>query len=307
MVSLLTNQSAMTALQNLTQTNKSLEKVQSRIASGLRVQEASDNVAYWSISTTMQSDNKALSTVKDALALGKAKIDVTSSALTAVKDVMDAIKSKLVAAREPGVDRSKVQDEITALQGQLQSIAETAVFSGENWLAVDSADAGYNATKSIVSSFTRDTTGMISIATIDVDITKTELYDGADQSGILDRDRTIGATTISVMNINITTLTDAAADVATLEDYIKISDEAFNDIVSASSNLGAAKSRISMQQTFIQKLSDSITAGVGALIDADMNEESTRLQALQTQQQLGVQALSIANQSSQSILKLFQG
>lgn len=192
MSSLLTNQSAMTALQTLTQTNKDIQTTQSRIATGLRVQSAADDEDYWSISTTMKSDNMALSTVKDALSLGKATIDVATAALNSTKDVVNQIKSKLVAAREPGIDRAKVQQEITALQSQMKSIADSAVFSGQNWLSVDSGDAGYNATRSIVASFTRDTAGAISISMIDVDISQTELYDADDQSGILDKDRTIG-------------------------------------------------------------------------------------------------------------------
>jgi flagellin len=306
MSSLLTNQSAITALQNLTATNKSLQMTQTRISTGLRVQTAADNAAYWSISTTMKSDNEALSTVKDALALGSAKIDVASAALTTVKDVVSGIKAKLVAAQEPGVDRSKVQKELTAMQEQLKSISDSAVFSGQNWLSVDSGDAGYNATKSVVASFTRDTTGAISISKINIDISGTELFDADDQSGILDKDRTSGGSTVSIMNIDISALTDSAADMTTLGEFTAIVDAGLDDIINAASDLGAAKNRVTVQQGFIGKLSDSITTGVGALVDADMNEESTRLQALQTQQSLGVQSLSIANQSSQSILQLFR-
>lgn len=306
MASLLTNQSALTALQNLTATNKALEMTQSRISSGLRVQNASDNAAYWSISTTMKSDNEALATVKDALALGGAKIDVASAALTSVKDVVSSIKAKLVAAQEPGVDRAKVQKELAAMQEQLKSISDSAVFSGQNWLSVDSGDAGYNATKSVVASFTRDTAGAITISKINIDISGTELFDADDQSGILDKDRTSGASTIAIMDIDISALTDSAADMTTLAEYTSIVDAGLDDIINAASDLGAAKNRVTLQQGFVAKLSDAITVGVGALIDADMNEESTRLQALQTQQSLGIQSLSIANQSAQSILQLFR-
>lgn len=306
MVSLLTNQSAITALQNLSATNRSLQTTQNRIATGLRVEAASDDAAYWSIATTMQSDNKALSTVRDALSLGKAKLDVATAALTSTKDVVNEIKAKLVAARETGVDRTKVQDEISALQEQLRSISGSAVFSGQNWLSVDSSNASYNATKSIVASFTRDSSGAIDISTIDIDISANELFDSADQTGLLDKDRTQGGTTVSIIAMDISALTDSAADIAKLDEHIKIADDGLDDIISAGSEMGAAKTRVALQQNFIQKLSDSISTGVGALIDGDMNVESTRLQALQTQQQLGVQALSIANRSSEMILELFQ-
>ena len=306
MVSLLTNQSALTALQNLTATNRALEKTQTRISTGLRVQSASDNAAYWSISTTMKSDNDSLSAVKDALALGGAKLDVATAAMTSTRDIVSAFKAKLVAAREPGVDRTKVQKELTEMQSQLRSIADSAVFSGQNWLSVDSSDAGYNATKGIVGSFTRNAAGAVSVSTIDVDVSGTKLFDAADQSGILDKDRTFGGSTVSIMNMDISTLTDSSADATTLDEYMSIVDSGLNDVINAASDIGSVKTRVSMQQGFIQKLSDAITTGVGALVDADMNEESTKLQALQTQQALGVQSLSIANQSSQSILQLFR-
>lgn len=115
----MTNVSAMTALKSLQQTNSALETTQSRIATGFRVAEASDNAAYWSIATTMRSDNKALGTVQDALGLGAAKVDVAYTGVNSAIEVVDEIKSKLVAAREPGVDRAKVQAEISELQNQL--------------------------------------------------------------------------------------------------------------------------------------------------------------------------------------------
>src|SRR6186997_2442125 len=122
----MTNPSAMTALQSLKATNKSLETTQGRISTGLRVAEATDNAAYWSIATTMRSDNKALSTVQDALGLGAAKVDVAYTGLNSAIKVVDEIKAKLVAAREPGVDRSKIQAEVDTLQDQLISMAGAA-------------------------------------------------------------------------------------------------------------------------------------------------------------------------------------
>jgi flagellin len=305
MSSINTNVAAMTALQTLTQTNKDLTEAQTRISTGLRVADAADNAAYWSIATTMRSDNAALSTVRDALGLGAATLDVAYTGLNSAIKVVDEIKSKLVAARQPGVDRAKIQSEITELQAQLQGTADAATFQGQNWLSVDSSAASYNATQSIVSSFTR-AGGAITIGTIDIDITATELFDANDQSGIIDRDRTVGATTFKVSTLDISALTDSAADIQTLEDYITGVDVAMSDLTDAATTLGAAKSRVGLQQDFVKSLMDAIDRGVGQLVDADMNEESTRLQALQVKQQLGIQALSIANSSSQSILRLFQ-
>ena len=302
----MTNTAAMTALKTLQQTNKALESTQNHIATGYRVADASDNAAYWSIATTMRSDNKALGTVQDALGLGSAKVDTTYTGMNASIKVVDEIKAKLVAAREPGVDRSKVQSEIAQLQKQLVSISTASSFSGENWLSVNSGAATYSATKSIVSSFDRSATGSVKVNTLDVDITSTELFDAADQSGILDKTFTTtgtGAVTVAVSTLNITT---AGINNTDIDDMISNVDTAIKSMTSAASTLGAAKSRISIQKDFVGELMNSIESGISTLVDADMTKESTRLQALQTQQQLGIQALSIANSSAQSVLSLFR-
>jgi flagellin len=308
MASILTNVSAMTALQSLTATIKRLDQTQMRISTGFRVGSAEDNAAYWSIATTMRSDNGALSTVKDALGLGAATIDVAYTGVNSGIEAAKEIKNKLVAARQPGVDRSKIQAEISELQQQLHSIADTSVFSGENWISVDSSAPGYNTTQTIVSSFSRSN-GAISIGTISVDISATELYDVADKSGILDLEDTTtnGGVVYSVDTLNIATLSNSANDLADLEQMITWVDTAISKMTTAASNLGAVKQRVTLQQDFVKALMDAVTRGIGTLVDADMNEESTKLQALQVQQQLGVQSLSIANQNNQTILSLFKG
>jgi flagellin len=311
MSSINTNVAAMTALQTLTQTNNALTETQSRISTGYRVADASDNAAYWSIATTMRSDNAALSTVQDALGLGAATVDVAYTGLNSAIKVVDQIKSKLVAARQPGVDRNKIQSEITELQAQLRGIADSATFSGENWLSVDSGAATYNATKSIVSSFSRSG-GVVEIGTITVDVDGTKLFDAADQSGILDTQSTTtnGGVTYSVAGstdaVDISALTDSDADLEDLEEIIGVVDATISSMTDSATSLGAAKARIGIQQDFVKSLMDAISRGVGQLVDADMNEESTMLQALQVKQQLGVQSLSIANSSSQQILSLFR-
>lgn len=308
MSSLNTNIAAMTALQTLSKTNSDLLETQNRVSTGYRVGSASDNAAYWSIATTMRSDNDAVSTVADALGLGGATVDVTYTAINnAIQSVSD-IKSKLVAARAPGLDRSKIQSEITALQSGLKSTAESAVFSGENWLMGDSTGT---TTKTIVSSFSRDSTGEITIGTIGVDVgpTGSMLFDlSGGNAGLLDQERTTtSGSSFSVFNLDISALTDSDADLADLEDMIKGVDDALAQMTDAATVIGSAKSRIQLQKDFVTTLMQSIDTGIGQLVDADMNEESTRLQALQVRQQLGVQALNIANQSAQMILQLFQG
>jgi flagellin len=307
MASIMTNVSAMTALQSLNSTNKQLSITQARISTGFRVASAEDNAAYWSIATTMRSDNGALSTVKDALGLGAATLDVAYTGMNKAIEVAKEMKNKLVAARQPGIDREKVQSEIAELQNQLTSVANSSVFSGENWLSVDSSLAGYNSSKSIVASFSRSG-GSVSVGTISIDLTATELIDSNDQSGILDAEDTTanGGTTYSILTLDISTITDTDDDLEDLEQMIAWVDDGIGSMTTAASNLGAVKQRTNMQREFIGSLMDAISRGVGALVDADMNEESTRLQALQVQQQLGIQSLSIANQNSQQILSLFR-
>jgi len=155
MASINTNVAAMTALRSLTATNSALTQTQNRISTGLRVNTASDNAAYWSIATTMRSDSSSLSTVQDALGLGAAFVDVAYTALDEAKNIVTKIKDKLVAAAQPGLDRGKIQTEITELQAQLQGMSDAATLQGQNWLSVDSSAAGYNATKKVVSSISR--------------------------------------------------------------------------------------------------------------------------------------------------------
>lgn len=323
MSSINTNASAMTALQSLNMTNKKMDSVQNAISTGLSVGSAKDNAAYWSIATEMRSDNKALGTVKDALGLGAAKVDTANTGLTAAIDVTDEIKSKLVAAREPGVDRDAINTEITALKEQLTTIVESSSFSGENWLKNDSAGAASD--KSIVGSFNRSAAGNVSVSTIDVtvsDITLigtndetqgilTKNYD-ADQltdgtpTGVADNFRLIdvaGETTAATGTVISVSNTTSDADI---DSMISAVDAMLSDMTSAASGLGSVGKRVDMQNDFVDNLMDSIDKGIGQLVDADMNDESVKLQALQVQQQLGIQALSIANGQSSSILSLFR-
>ncbi|RST85847.1 flagellin [Aquibium carbonis] len=319
MASINTNVQAMTALKALNATNKALESTQTRISTGFKVGEASDNAAYWSIATTMRSDNKALGTVKDALGLGQAKIDTAYTGMNAAIEVVDEIKTKLVAASEPGVDQSKINKEITALKDQLVSITSSASFSGENWLAND----GAVGTKSIVGSFTRDASGFVSIGTLDVDVNAVTLTSSDDAAnGILTKDidadalqadPTGTADNYFLLNTSSTTAATgteiALTGTNTKEEIgamVRAVDSILSQMTDAAADLGAAKKRVSLQNEFVTNLSDTISKGVGTLVDADMSQESTRLQALQVQQQLGIQALSIANGNSQTILSLFR-
>ncbi|WP_426229085.1 flagellin [Pararhizobium sp. DWP3-4] len=320
MTSILTNSSAMTALATLRSISSDMESTQGRISSGLKVGNASDNAAYWSIATTMKSDNKALSTVQDALGLGAAKTDTAYTGLNAAIDVVSEIKQKLVAAREPGVDKLKIDKELTELKNQLVSTAQSASFSGENWLYNDTATAV--GTKEMVGSFTRDASGNVAVGVLKFDAATSVLIDTKTASnGQLTKDITVtqpsGATTTTATYrlINTAGSTGATGTQITLtastsddsiEGMISAVDKMLTNLTDSAATLGATNKRISMQDDFMADLMDVIDKGVGRLVDADMNEESTRLKALQTQQQLGIQALSIANSDSQNILSLFR-
>lgn len=324
MTSIMTNAAAMAALQTLRGINRSMEEVQNRISSGYRVETAADNAAYWSIATTMRSDNSALSTVQDALGLGAATVDTAYTALDSAIDVVSEIKSKLVAAREPGVDREKINKELSELKAQLQSAAESASFSGENWLYNDTTTPA--GTKSVVASFNRSATGVVSVATLDFNTASSILIDTQDASlGLLTRnfdaaalDNDAATTTPSNWYlVDADPATTAAAGgreviltVTTtdqeVDEMIMVVDAILSELTDTASTLGAITKRVEMQENFVANLMDVIDKGIGRLVDADMDQESTRLKALQTQQQLGIQALSIANTNSENILRLFQ-
>jgi flagellin len=293
MSSILTNASAMTALQSLSATNKNLTITQGRIATGMRVATASDNAAYWSIATSMKSDNKALSAVQDSLGLGAGKVDTAYTAMIDIKDQVDSIKTKLVTAQGASQeDQKKIATEIKAIQAQIKSSITNANYAGSNLLQ----ETATSADLKIVASYNR-TGATVTIDTIDVAKADTNVLDTAGTGGTLG-----GLLAATFFDPDTAAVSDA--DIKTALGTVET---ALGKLATGAASLGAAKSRIDTQRSFLSNLSDSIDKGVGQLVDADMNKESTRLQALQVQQQLGIQALSIANGSSQSILSLFRG
>ncbi|THF50834.1 flagellin N-terminal helical domain-containing protein [Allorhizobium terrae] len=319
MASLMTNNSAIAALSTMRSIAADMDMTQGRISSGFKVEKASDNAAYWSIATTMRSDNKALSAVQDAIGLGAAKTDTAYTGMKAAIDVVTDIKAKLVAAREPGVDKGKINKEIVELKNQLASISKSASFNGENWLYDNSNTAG--TTQEMIGSFVRGSDGNVSIKTITFDTSKSMLInDKAAAGGLL----TAGTTATYASGTTTTTGTyyliqstagtgtgteialSTATTAAAIDGMVASIDKMLQTMTDAGATIGATTSRLKLQDSFIKNLSDTITTGVGRLVDADMNEESTKLKALQTQQQLGIQSLSIANSNSQNLLSLFK-
>lgn len=190
MTSILTNLGAIAALQTLRSVAADLTVSQQQAASGLRVSVAADNAAYWSISTTMRSDNMAISAVSDALGLGAAKLDTAYAGTSAIVDVLGEFKAKLVAAKEQGVDRAKVQEELSQLNAQAESIVESASFSGENLLQTKSTlpllEEG-PMTTSVVSSFVRDANSNVQVKTMDIDLKHSSMLNEGGGGGILQK------------------------------------------------------------------------------------------------------------------------
>ncbi|MBZ5763071.1 flagellin [Rhizobium sp. VS19-DR104.2] len=306
MTSIKTNNAAMSALMTLRNVNSSLTQTQSAVSSGLRISKASDNATYWSIATTMKSDVGALGAVSDALGLGAAKVDTAYTAMDSAISIVSQIKDKLVTAKEGSVDKSKIQGELTQLQAQLKSVATSASFNGENWVVAASGGSA-----SVVSSFIRNASGGVSVTTSAFAFNAgshgnvlfgSDGAGGADMStGILGSAESIGSSSFSVYSLDISGMTGGGIDSA-----MNMVESAMSSMTSAAAQLGSLSSRIDLQTTFASSLSDSITSGVGKLVDANMEQESSKLSALQTQQQLAVQSLSIANSSAQSILSLFK-
>lgn len=411
MSSILTNSSAMVALQTLKGINSGLAKTQAEIATGKSVSSATDNAAVWSISKVMESDVKGFETIGNSLALGESTVAVARQASESVTDLLVQMKEKIVSAQEQNVDVSKIQTDIDALEEQIKSVVGSAQFNGLNLLdgsagssinilssldrdssgavkashisvatqnlsvgsytakAAFTGSAGVSTAKDLAATTlaTTDTTGVklvlddtVSWAegdTVSIDIggqsvSYTLSADDATQTGTARTDLIAAGLKAAVNSLGITGLqVDFTAGVSTTSDStltfkatssgatsqdltivsqfhnagsgglgavasINVESDAAGALATidtliakatdATAAFGSVESRISTQSEFITKLSSAMKDGIGSLVDANMEEASARLQALQTQQQLGIQALSIANQQPQNILSLFR-
>ena len=270
-----TNKGAMIALQNLNATNKDLGTVQNRINTGQKISTAKDNGAIWAIAQNQRAESASLNSVISSLQRGQSVADVAMSAGTAISDILVQMKEKVLAATEAGLStasKAALSDEYKSLRDQIDTIANNATFDGVNLISTTSVNSA-----SIKAIANADAT-----ATIDIDHV------------VLSKSNTKIAATLATLTNGVT-----SADVKEVEDAIQ-------DVSSALSKLGTGAKALDTHMTNVMKLQDTLDAGVGNLVDADLAKESARLQALQTKQQLGVQALSIANQSSSSLLGLFR-
>ncbi|AWB22076.1 flagellin [Methylobacterium currus] len=178
MTSLLTNNAAMIALTTIKSINNRLDVTSNRVSTGQRVSAASDNAAYWSIATTVRTDNTSLSAIKDSLGLGSSAVDTAYNGLNAIIADLRNIRAKLQSALTPGVDRAKVQAEISAIQSKMKATADSSNAGGLNWLSVDLTSTGRpdGATQKVVAGFSRDANGNITFSTVNIDVDAIKLY-----------------------------------------------------------------------------------------------------------------------------------
>ena len=278
-----TNMGAMVALQNLNATSRELNVTQSRINTGLKVAKAQDNGAVYNIAQQQRSENSAYGAVADGLNRAKSIADVALAAGEALSDLFTQMRQKAVAASDTSISatsRTAFDSEFKALRDQVPSIIANAVFDGANILG-----GGASLT------FLANTTGTQTITLPTLDLA---LGTGAGTTpAVPAADVYLGATS---------DLSTAALAVASRDQVVASLDYINSELA----RLGASTKRVENHSIFVSKLQDAITGGIGNLVDADLASESARLQSLQVKQQLGTQALSIANQAPQSILSLFR-
>ncbi|WP_020401038.1 flagellin [Kordiimonas gwangyangensis] len=269
-----TNAGAFAALQNLNKTSSGLQTVQSRINTGQKVSTAKDDAATFAIAQKLRGDVAGLNAVKSSLDRASSTVDVAIAAGEAVSDLLIELKEKAVAAKDSGLDtasRNSLNNDFNQLRSQITSIVDNAEFNGTNVVK-----SGGGAVVAITSD------------------------DGSNKISIGAQDLSVGGGKVTLSSGNtISTAAGASAAVTAIEASI-------NNVNDALSELGSGAKRIELQRGFVDKLSDSIEVGIGNLVDADLAKESASLQALQVKQQLGLQALSIANQAPSTVLGLFR-
>jgi len=268
------NASALSALRNLNATSADLEQTQTRINTGLKISTAKDNAAVFSIAQKLRGDLRGLNAVQQSLDRGISSVDVALAAATSISDLLIEMKEKAVAAADQGLDttsRTALSQDFAALRDQITSIVQNAEFNGTNLI-----DSGTDA---IVAITNADATQTLTVAHQTI---------------------TLGSSNIPITSGQlIATQTSASAAVTDIGNAI-------DNMNSVLTKFGSGSTSLDQSKNFTGKLADVIEVGIGNLVDADLAKESANLQALQVKQQLGIQALSIANQSPQSILSLFQ-
>ncbi len=269
-----TNAGAMAALHNLNKTNATIAMIQQRINTGLRVAGAKDDGGIFAIAQSMRSDVASMGAVKNSLSRVQSVVDTGLAAGEAISDLMVEMKSKALAASDTSLDtssRTALAEDFKALRDQITVIVTNAAFAGSNLIAA--------ATLSLSALANAD---------------------GSSKINIVDEDLSLSGSTLSLTSSStFTTASEAAAVASTIASDLDRLNQAL-------ARLGTASKSLETHSIFVAKLQDELEKGIGALVDADLAKESAALQAYQVKQQLGIQALSIANQAPQSLLAFFQ-
>lgn len=275
MVTVNTNPGALVALQNLNKTNSELSVTQNRINTGLKVASAKDNGGIFAIAQSQRAEVAGLGVVQQSLDRGQSTVDVALSGGEAISDLLIQLKEKALAASDASLDtasRDALNEDFTALRDQIGTIVENAQFNGTN--LIDGSE----------------TDGFIALANAD----------GTNTITVGSEDLSLSGSVVTLTSAaDIDTVTEASAAVTAIETSL-------DNLSNALARLGTGSKSLEIHSTFVGKLSDSLETGIGNLVDADLAKESAKLQSLQVKQQLGIQALSIANQAPQSILGLFR-
>ncbi len=275
MATINTNPGAMVALQNLNQTNKDLQQVQQRINTGLAISSAKDNGGVFAIAQSMRADVAGYKAVGQSLDLAQSTVDVALAAGEAISDLLVEMKEKALAGADSSLDtasRNALNEDFKALRDQIGTIVANAEFNGTNLI---------NGTQ---------TGGISALANAD----------GSNTLNVGQEIMSLGGTNVTVAaTASFTTAAAASGLVATIETSL-------DNLNTALAKLGTGSKALEVHKTFVGKLSDSLEKGIGNLVDADLAKESARLQSLQVKQQLGTQALSIANSAPSNILGYFR-
>lgn len=278
MSSILTNTSAMTALQTLQSINKSLDSTQGRISSGLKIESGKDNAAYFSISETMKGDSSMYKSIDETLTLTMNSVSTARLGAETVQDVAQEFAERVAFAQGGTAEvRADVQAELDELVARISTTISQSTFNGTSLVSG-------TATVTVVTGISRSAVG--SVTTTSITFQQQDL--GAIESALAAIDLTTTSTT------------------ALMEAALQTAEAQLDSAISAATALGIAEKSIETQKEFLGALTDRLDAGVGSMVDADMESEAARLQSLQVQQQLATQSLSIANQAPQNILSLFR-
>lgn len=293
------NTSSALALQSIRSVNIDLTATQNRISTGLKVASAKDNAGIWATAQTIRSEISGAAAIDDGIATLKGKADVAANATSTVSDLLVKIRDKLSAAQASGSDLTSIGNEISAIQTQITAVIAGAKFQGQNWLdnTVTTAPAV------VIGAASDGTTTSLSLAlTTDMD-----LYDATTAAnGSLSKNGT--ASGASILSFAVTSATTQTASTGSMSIANMISDvaTALTSVNKAAAAFGSFSNSLESTQGFLKNLNTIKQTALGNLVDANMEEESAKLQALQVKQQLAYQGLSIANQANQNVLRLFQ-